>query len=328
MLSVIVPVYNAENYLNKCIDSILAQTYNDIEVILVDDGSTDSSLNICQEFAKRDNRVKVFHKSNGGSTSAYILGIEESVGSYITFVDSDDWIEPSMYEKMLKYFDIKDVNMVICKYDTIIDNIGIESNFGIKEGVLGQADKYKFFHSPNTLRIPVSRWNKIYVNSDIKDMIKFLDGSICFAEDNLFNLLFVMKYLQNAYYLDEVLYHYNYNINSVSAKFNGKKLRDLNKVYELLRAYDVNKEYETLINESLVRFVDTSVFPTIMKSDSSSNEKISMIKKIMKQNDFRNAAKTIKWKTYNIKQFVKKILIKNALAKCYYYMQSKKYGKF
>ncbi|MFN2910822.1 glycosyltransferase, partial [Escherichia coli] len=83
----------------------------------------------------------------------YILGIEESVGSYITFVDSDDWIEPSMYEKMLKYFDIKDVNMVICKYDTIIDNIGIESNFGIKEGVLGQADKYKFFHSPNTLRI-------------------------------------------------------------------------------------------------------------------------------------------------------------------------------
>ena len=189
MLSVIVPVYNAENYLNKCIDSILAQTYNDIEVILVDDGSTDSSLNICQEFAKRDNRVKVFHKSNGGSTSAYILGIEESVGSYITFVDSDDWIEPSMYEKMLKYFDIKDVNMVICKYDTIIDNIGIESNFGIKEGVLGQTDKYKFFHSPNTLRIPVSRWNKIYVNSDIKDMIKFLDGSICFAEGQSFQFI-------------------------------------------------------------------------------------------------------------------------------------------
>lgn len=91
-ISVIVPVYNVEKYLSRCIDSIISQTFSDFELILVDDGSTDSSGKICDEYGKKDGRVKVIHKKNGGQSSARNAGIENSTGEYISFVDSDDWI--------------------------------------------------------------------------------------------------------------------------------------------------------------------------------------------------------------------------------------------
>ena len=93
MISIIVPVYNAEKYLNRCIDSILKQTFTDLEIILVDDGSTDDSLKICEEYQKQDDRIIVIHKDNGGSTSARKAGVRIAKGAYIAFVDSDDWID-------------------------------------------------------------------------------------------------------------------------------------------------------------------------------------------------------------------------------------------
>lgn len=100
-VSVIVPVYNAEKYLAECVDSILAQTLRDIEVILVDDGSTDSSPSICEAYAEKDSRIQVIHKANGRAASARNAGLKLAQGEYIAFVDSDDWIAPEMYEKML-----------------------------------------------------------------------------------------------------------------------------------------------------------------------------------------------------------------------------------
>lgn len=100
-VSVIVPVYNAEKYLAECVDSILAQTLRDIEVILVDDGSTDTSSSICDAYAEKDSRVQVIHKANGRAASARNAGLKIAQGEYIAFVDSDDWIAPDMYEKML-----------------------------------------------------------------------------------------------------------------------------------------------------------------------------------------------------------------------------------
>ena len=91
LVSVIVPVYNSTAYLKRCVDAILSQTYQDLEVVLVDDGSTDDSLNMCREYEKSDTRVKVFHKENGGSSSARNVGIKEATGEYICFCDSDDY---------------------------------------------------------------------------------------------------------------------------------------------------------------------------------------------------------------------------------------------
>lgn len=101
-ISIIVPVYNMENYLCRCVDSILAQTYQDIEVILVDDGSKDSSPSICDRYAEMDSRVKVIHKPNGGLSSARNAGLDAATGEYIGFVDSDDFVAPKMYEKLIE----------------------------------------------------------------------------------------------------------------------------------------------------------------------------------------------------------------------------------
>src|SRR5690606_27273688 len=91
-VSVIIPVYNAEKYLRECIDSVLAQTFDDFELLLINDGSTDGSGKICDEYAQKDARVKVFHKENGGVSSARNLGLDNAKGEWITFIDSDDWI--------------------------------------------------------------------------------------------------------------------------------------------------------------------------------------------------------------------------------------------
>lgn len=102
LISVIVPVYNIEQYLERCVDSICGQTYENLEIILVDDGSTDSSGTLCDAFAKKDVRIRVFHKENGGSSSARNLGIAQAKGEYLGFVDSDDYISANMYELLYK----------------------------------------------------------------------------------------------------------------------------------------------------------------------------------------------------------------------------------
>lgn len=100
LISIIVPIYNIKEYLERCVDSILAQTYENIEVLLVDDGSTDGTSLLVDELGKKDNRIRVFHKENGGSSSARNLGIHEAKGTYLGFIDSDDYIEPYMFEKL------------------------------------------------------------------------------------------------------------------------------------------------------------------------------------------------------------------------------------
>ncbi|UOK56378.1 glycosyltransferase [Bacillus sp. OVS6] len=99
-ISIVVPIYNVEKYLHKCIDSILSQNFTDLEIVLVNDGSTDSCGRICDEYSIKDNRVKVIHKKNGGLSDARNTGIEISTGDFIGFVDSDDWVEPNMYETL------------------------------------------------------------------------------------------------------------------------------------------------------------------------------------------------------------------------------------
>ncbi|WP_346686825.1 glycosyltransferase [Megamonas hypermegale] len=120
MISVIVPVYNVEKYLSKCIESIINQTYTNLEIILVDDGSTDNSGKICDNYAKKDNRIKVIHKKNGGPSLARNTGLNIFRGEYVSFIDSDDYIEPFMYDKMLQIFSkYDDIDIVSCNYNHI-----------------------------------------------------------------------------------------------------------------------------------------------------------------------------------------------------------------
>lgn len=115
-ISIIVPVYKAENYLRRCVDSILNQTFTDFELILVDDGSPDRSGKICDEYARKDSRIRVFHKENGGVSSARQKGMDEAVGEYTIHADPDDWVEPNMLEELYRKAKEEEADMVICDF--------------------------------------------------------------------------------------------------------------------------------------------------------------------------------------------------------------------
>lgn len=165
MVSIIVPVYKTEKYLRKCVEAILAQTYKDLEIILVDDGSPDTCPLICDELAKTDNRIKVIHKENGGLSSARNEGLKEATGKYITFVDSDDTINPQMIECLFKALLTNNADISMCGCRTITS-----------EGKLLAMDTFEDCHIYkneeliNNVVLPLKTacWNKLFKRSVIK----------------------------------------------------------------------------------------------------------------------------------------------------------------
>lgn len=147
LVSVVVPVYNVKAYLEKCINSILNQTYENLEIIIVDDGSTDGSSDICDQFLKKDNRVFVIHKENGGVVSARQAGIDKAKGEYVIAIDSDDWIEPIMISELYTLAIENDADIVSSGYYRESgDTYGIVID-GIKEGVYSDDNKEFLYHN-------------------------------------------------------------------------------------------------------------------------------------------------------------------------------------
>lgn len=182
LISVIVPVYNREQYIDKCVQSILNQTYTNLEVILVDDGSTDSSSEMCDKWQEKDSRVRVVHQKNGGLSNARNSGIKHSSGEYIAFVDVDDIVHPQMYEALYSLCEKYGLDMAVCKYiytyDTDIsfekyDLSVIEKSAEVFTGAQALEGFYEYYQ--DRLRIPV--WCKLYAAKKIKE-IGFVEGKI------------------------------------------------------------------------------------------------------------------------------------------------------
>lgn len=159
-LSIIVPVYKVEKYLSKCIESILAQTFTDFELILVDDGSPDRCGEICDKYAQQDNRVVVIHKANGGVSSSRNAGIEKATGEYIGFVDSDDYISPTMYEQMLASAERHSADIVICGVYRVTEDGQIKNNEIFAKEIVFAKDEV--MHDILTDKLKNYTWNKIY----------------------------------------------------------------------------------------------------------------------------------------------------------------------
>lgn len=173
LISVIVPVYKVEAYLRQSIDSIINQTYQNLEIILVDDGSPDACGNICDEYATKDKRIKVFHKQNGGLSDARNYGVDRASGEYLSFVDSDDWIEPDMFEVLINVADDNMADLV---------NSGIFQNYSDKTVVLPEIEA-KFVDSIDSVKalikgnIGAVAWGKIYRKTCVSD-IRFPRGHV------------------------------------------------------------------------------------------------------------------------------------------------------
>ncbi|TWT25970.1 glycosyltransferase family 2 protein [Planomicrobium sp. CPCC 101110] len=196
LVSIIVPVYNAEIYLANCIDSIRSQSYRDIELILVNDGSTDQSGELCEGYAQIDERVKVVHQANSGPSAARNKGIAAATGDFIQFVDSDDFIESDMTEELVKTMGDRN-QLVLCGYKKILkrDGVVISSKvFSIaKAGEYELEEFLKHFGELYQDYYIHFNWNKLYSRAVIKKAALAFDTKVNWGEDLLFNL----KYLEN-----------------------------------------------------------------------------------------------------------------------------------
>ena len=202
LISIIVPVYNTEKWLNSCIDSILSQTYTNFELLLVDDGSTDRSCDICNDYVKKDSRVRVFHKENGGVSSARNLGLDYARGEWITFVDSDDWIEKTALYNMLEE---SDADIIVGSMHFANDNtIG---TFPARGKVNGK--KFELLLAENIDHHSIcGPCAKLFKKKIIQDNHIRFNETLTFGEDSVF----VKTYLIRAFSLrvvNSLCYHYN-----------------------------------------------------------------------------------------------------------------------
>lgn len=190
MVSVIVPIYNVEKYLKRCIDSILNQTYKNLEIILVDDGSPDKCPQICDEYAKEDDRIIVIHNKNGGVSSARNAGLDIARGKYIGFVDPDDYINYDMYSAMVNEMDNFACDAVICGFCQVSEKENkIIRKESLQSKVLSVEECFKELFSFSGLDIKPVVWNKLFKRDIISDL-RFCEY-IEISED----LLFCVEYL-------------------------------------------------------------------------------------------------------------------------------------
>lgn len=199
-LSIIVPVYKVEPYLRRCIDSILAQTFRDFELILIDDGSPDHCGAICDEYAAKDSRIIVIHQKNQGVSAARNAGLDIARGTYLGFVDSDDWIEPEMYETMLATAKEKQVDVVVCGIQYRADDGTLIRNDLIADRSYTNEEMLKcLYGKPNPTGGAV--WNKIFIRAKVMDI--HFRVNISMAEDWVY-LFECYEKCRNAYQIPSI----------------------------------------------------------------------------------------------------------------------------
>lgn len=212
-VSIIVPVYKVEQYLDRCVSSILNQTYTDFELILVDDGSPDCCGAMCDEWAEKDDRIRVIHKKNGGPSEARNVGIDAAAGKYLSFVDSDDYIHPRMLQTLCFYMEQNGADMVICDcLRTVLEQENYPQNVDPKRvhTVSGSAIIEEFTTKYRDFQV-VTVWNKLY-KKELFEELRFPVGLKC--EDSI--LAFpIFARVQKAVFIDSVLYYYYQSPSSI-----------------------------------------------------------------------------------------------------------------
>lgn len=233
-ISIIVPIYNVEKYLRRCIDAILNQTISNLEIILVDDGSPDLCPQICDEYAKRDNRIVVIHQENGGLSAARNAGIKAAKGEYIGFVDSDDYISPNMYELLYDNIEHYDADIAICNFEYVDDNgNALNRPSPMKTEVLTNKQALRKLEEKRWTYY-VTAWNKLYRRS-LFDEISFPIGKLNEDSAIMHELFHKSRHIAT---IDDKLYYYVQRNNSIiSGGYNVKRLDEVEAIYKRYRYY-------------------------------------------------------------------------------------------
>lgn len=312
-VSIVVPVYNVEKYLNQCVDSVLAQTYKNIEVILVDDGATDSSPALCDEYAEKDSRVKVVHKKNGGLSSAREAGINNVCGSYVLIVDGDDWIDVDTIRSCVEVVnENNDIGCVMFSYakehtnDSYVRHIFQgDKDFLLAEEFVQEIyirlfglvnDRLSF---PESLDYLSSCCMKLY-RKDLLSEARFIDTKeVGSGEDGIFNI-FALKNCESAVYIDRPFYHYRANETSITSSFRPKLVTQWGRLFSIMQEYiDENSlpsQYQEALNNRIALGILGIGLNGLCSDEMSFSEYKKYVNSYIKSETYISAIKTMKLK--------------------------------
>ena len=225
LLTIVIPVYNVEKYIYDCLESVRKQTYKDFNVIIVDDGSTDNSINIAEEFCNKDNRFKIISKKNGGLSDARNYGLDYVDTKYVTFLDSDDFISINTYEKLINNLETNDNDIVVADIEYYYTNIN--NNFILK----GLNTKVSNDINKQSLLSPMFAWNKVYKLEYFKSINQLYPIGLWYEDIPVTTLLFTNT--NKIGYVEEVLYYYRQNDDSIMSQ-KSKRNEEIFKILEIV----------------------------------------------------------------------------------------------
>lgn len=254
-ISVIIPVYNTRKEITRCLESICGQTYRELEIICVDDGSSDGSEQIIDEFAKKDDRIVVVHKTNGGESNARNTGLKIATGEYIAFCDCDDWIDEDMYEVLSWELEHENIDMIASGWykETELSSQEIKNELPVKSHSFEREELLKYLYMRDSYRGFAYMWNKLYKRDILWDkqgkLLLFredlrLGGDVVYLAEAALNV-------KQAKYVDRAFYHYYQRDES------GCHTKDVSKLRDWVRAYEIvlQKFEEEEIDDKIIGYV-------------------------------------------------------------------------
>lgn len=313
MVSIIIPVYNAEKTVDHCVQSLLNQTYNALELILVDDGSTDQSPTICDSLAAQDTRIRVLHTANAGPAAARNAGLDQAHGAYIGFADADDWAEPDMFAALYAHAQKTEADVVVCDYWADKPNHStICKPFPGKSRVFEATDirthvlPYFFGYTPEELACFTEHcpfadtrsyaWCCLYRASLLKDNhLLFPDEKQFYTEDNLFNLLAVSHAARLAY-LAQPLYHYVEQASTFTGRFQPAYFDCRLRKYAYLKTLAIQNGLQKQAKKRLPRKICAET-PTLLNyyavNAPSFSEKLRWVRRILREPSITQALSVV-----------------------------------
>lgn len=310
IISIIIPIHNTSDILlKKCVESILRQTYKDIEVLLVDDGSTEEIAMNCDNIAKRDRRIKVFHQTNRGVSMSRNVGIEKSTGDYIMFVDSDDTIDDNMCSEMLRHLQKEKADVVISGYYRDYSNGKSEKVIWNNPITVFKTEEDRRYLISNMLQPENGLaycWGKLFKKEFLNDNSLRLDSELSMGEDVEFSYR-VLKHADNVCYLSRPLYHYFFNTNSVVRSFRSSIAEDYIKSIQilgedLLKCYKSDRRicqsyYNLVLYHLLLTMINYSFHP---QNPEKRRDKLKNFKKLCNFPIYKKALHHVEYHCFSI----------------------------
>lgn len=300
MISIIIPIYNSASYIDRCIQSILSQSNKDTEIILVNDGSTDNSLEICNSYAQRDQRIKVVSQPNTGVSAARNKGLSMAIGKYVMFVDSDDYMLPGMCEIMLQTIESKDADCVICGTTETWGGLWAPKE---NEDYTDLTFFKKDFDRHLNTELLSPPWNKIYKRELIR---KGFDTSVSFGEDLMFNLDYFKNCKKISFISAAPFYHEKANENSLVNRVYPSRLSEIEKVHSAV--LDFYEGSDQNISRKYIRDIIVYYRSVVQNNNFKRKEKRTFFEKWIKTSHLKEidlGKMSIDWKNRLLLFFVR-----------------------